>query len=597
MPIIRTMKKNTKAMHVAKMTREHNGKVYEYHLLRHNYREGGKVKHETLANISHLPKHAIEVLDGVLKGEKFLPAHSSLEIVRTLPHGHVAAVLGTARKIGLEGTIAYEDSRKRDLILAMVVSRVIDPGSKLATARSLSDETALSTLGDVLGVSGADEDDLYEAMDWLVGKQKRIENKLAKKHLANGCLVLYDVSSSHYTGRKCPLAAFGHTGKGKKRGFPRIKYGLLCNSEGCPVAVEVFEGNTADSTTLAPQIEKIRKRFGLERVVLVGDRGMITEARITEELRPVEGLEWIGALKAPQIRKLAEEGVVQPSLFDEHDLAEITSPDYPGERLIACRNPYLALDRARTRTELLAATAEKLDEIVEATHREKRPLEGKENIALRVGKVIDRYKMGKHFKLTFTEESFSWERDEEKIRAEAALDGIYVIRTSVKEEELTSEETVRSYKSLSQVERAFRCLKSVDLKVEPIGHRKPDRVRAHIFICMLAYYVEWHMRERLSPILFADEDRELAEALRESVVAPAKRSPGADVKAGRKKNSEGLPVHSFGTLIRDLSTIAKNRVRPSPALGQTNGVEFDLLTTPTPLQRKTFELLGLTVSL
>jgi len=591
------MPKREGAVHVATTRRKYGGKVYESHLLRRTYREGGKVKHETLGNISHLPPHVIELVRASLKGVAFLPAGESFDIARSLPHGHVAAALGTLGRIGMEQMIASRPSRKRDLVLAMVASRVIDPGSKLATARSLSPETALSTLGDALGVSGADEDDLYEAMDWLVGRQARIEGKLAKKHLEGGSLVLYDVTSSYYTGTHCPLASFGHAGKGKKKGFPRIKYGLLCNSEGCPVAVEVFEGNTADSMTLAPQVKKIRKRFGLERVVLVGDRGMITEARIDEELRPVEGLDWITALKAPQIRKLADEGVIQPSLFDERDLAEVTSPDYPGERLIACRNPYLAEDRARTRQELLAATEKKLDEVVEATEREKRPLKGKENIALRVGKVIDRYKVGKHFKLTFTEDSFSYCRDEEKIGSEAALDGIYVIRTSVSEEEFTPEGTVRAYKSLSAVEHAFRCLKSVDLKVEPIGHRKPDRVRAHIFICMLAYYLEWHMREKLAPMLFDDEDRELAQALRESVVSPAVRSPRAKQKASRKATEDGLPVHSFQSLLSDLSTIARNRVRQHPVAGQRNAVEFDLLTTPTPLQAKAFELLGVPLSL
>lgn len=586
-------------MHVAKIKRKHKGKVYEYHLLRHNYREGGKVKHETVANISHLPDHAIEVIAAVLKGETYLPASSSLEITRTLPHGHVAAVLGTLKEIGLDRIIASTSkaSRTRNIVIAMIIERITAPASKLATARALREETALWTLGEIMDLSRVDEDDLYDAMDWLVGRQHRIETKLAKKHLENGSLVLYDVTSSYYTGSHCPLAQYGHAGKGKKKGFPQIKYGLLCNSEGCPVAVEVFEGNVGDPATLASQIRKIRKRFDLKRVVMVGDRGTITEARIEEELRPIDGLDWIGALRAPAIRKLAEEGIVQPSLFDEQDLAEVTSPDYPGERLIVCRNPYLALDRARTRSELLAATEKELDKIVEATRREKWRLKGKDNIGVRVGKNINRHKVGKHFKITITDDGFSYERDTEKINSEAALDGIYIIRTSVPEEESSAEDTVRSYKNLSVVERAFRCLKSVDLKVEPIGHRKPEKVRAHIFICMLAYYVEWHMRASLAPILFDDEEKELAEALRDSVVAPALRSPAAKRKASRKRNDEGLPVHSFQSLLADLSTIARNRVHTAPALGQAKGVEFDLLTTPTPLQRKAFELLGVSLSL
>ena len=584
------------AVHVATNRRKYKDKVYETHLLRRTYREKGKVKHETLGNISHLPPHIIEMIRGALKGEVFLPANSSLEILRSLPHGNVAAVLGSLRKIGLENMIASRHSRMRDLVVSMVVSRIIDPGSKLATARGLSPETAFSTLGEVLGVESADEDDLYDAMDWLSARQKRIETKLAKKHLEDGSLVLYDVTSSYYTGSHCPLARYGHS-RDRKKGFPQILYGLLCNSEGCPVAVEVFEGNTGDPATLGAQIRKIRKRFSLKRVVMVGDRGMITEARINKELRPVEGLDWITALRAPAIRKLAEEGVVQPSLFDEQDLAEVTSPEYPGERLIACKNPFLAVERAERREELLEATEAELDKIAFATTREKRRLKGKDKIGVRVGRVINKYKVGKHFKLTITEESFSYERDTEKINSEAALDGIYIIRTSVPKEKSSAVDTVRTYKSLSAVERAFRCFKTVDLQVRPIGHRKPERVRAHISICMLAYYVEWHMRASLSPLLFDDEDSELAEALRESVVAPAIRSPGAKRKASRKKNDEGLPVHSFQTLLADLRTIARNRVRPIPASGESEALEFDLLTTPTPVQRKAFELLGVPLTL
>lgn len=589
------MAKREGAVHVATTRRKHGEKVYETHLLRRTYRCGGSVKHETLGNISHLPPNVIEMIRLALKGEAFLPAGSHLEIVRSLPHGHVACVLGTMRKLGLEGIIASRPSRERSLVAAMVASRILDPSSKLACARALDPETATSTLGEALGVSGASEDDLYRAMDWLCARQQRIEAKLAARHLAHGSLVLYDVSSSYYTGSSCPLAEFGHS-RDAKKGFPQINYGLLCNREGIPIAVEVFEGNTGDPSTLGSAVEKIRSRFKLKNVVLVGDRGLITSARIEGELSGVEGLRWITALKAPAIRVLAEEGIIQPSLFDTTDLAEISSPDYPGERLIACHNPLLALDRARTRRELLAATEAELDKIVQATRRGKRPLRGKDKIALRVGRVIDRFKVAKHFKLAITEEAFSYERDEKRIEEEAALDGIYVIRTSVPAQESSPEEAVRAYKDLSRVEQAFRCLKTVDLKVRPINHRRPDRVRAHVFICMLAYYVEWHMRESLAPMLFEEEERELAEALRESVVAPAARTPQAKRKAASKRSEDGLPVHSFQTLLADLRTIAKNRIQPVGRHAE-GAFAFDLVTKPTPLQRKALDLLGVSLTL
>jgi len=583
------------AVHVATTRRKYGDRVYETHLLRRTYREGSKVKHETLGNISHLPAHVIEMIRLALRGEAFLPAGSSLEIVRSLPHGHVACVLGTMRRLGLENIIASRPSRERDLVAAMVAGRILEPSSKLACARALDPETATSTLGEELGVAGASEDDLYRAMDWLCARQARIEGKLSRRHLEEGSLVLYDVSSSYYTGSSCPLADFGHSRDGRK-GFPQINYGLLCSRSGIPVAVEVFEGNVGDPSTLASAIAKIRSRFELESVVLVGDRGLITSARIKEELQGIEGLKWITALKAPAIRRLAEEGAIQPSLFDATDLAEISSPDYPGERLIACRNPFLASDRARTRCELLAATEAELEKIVQATKRSKRPLRGKDKIALRVGRVIDRFRVAKHFKLTITEEAFSFERDEKRIAEEAALDGIYVIRTSVPAQKSSAEEAVRAYKDLSRVEQAFRCLKTVDLKVRPIGHRRPDRVRAHVFICMLAYYVEWHMRKSLAPMLFDEEERELAEALRASVVAPAVRTPSAKRKAASKRSEDGLPVHSFQTLLADLRTIAKNRIRPLDQEGSA-AFAFDLITTPTPLQRKALDLLGVPLAL
>jgi hypothetical protein len=473
------------------------------------------------------------------------------------------------------------------LTLAMIVARVIDPRSKLATVRALSSATATSSLSVELGLKVDDERQLYEAMDWLLARQQRIEAKLAKRHLQEGSLVLYDLSSSFYTGTHCPLASFGHSRDGKK-GYPQIVYGLLCNGNGCPVAIEVFRGNTADPSTLTGQIDKIRDRFHIERVVLVGDRGMITSRRIDENLRGVEGLDWITALRSQSIKALVEQGVVEISLFDEQDLLEVQSSDYPGERLVVCRNPFLAAERSRKREELLQATEKRLDAVVAATRRTKRPLRSKERIALRVGKFINRNKMGKHFILEITEDSFNYRRDEQKIATEAALDGLYVIRTSVSSDVLSAEATVRAYKDLSKVERAFRSIKTVDLKIRPIYHRLEERVRAHVFLCMLAYYVEWHMRAKLKPLLFEDEDIAGAQALRSSIVAPAERSESAKRKDRRKHSDEGLPVQSFQGLLADLGTLAKNLVR-------TEGnppAEFYLLTQPTKLQARAFELLG-----
>jgi len=580
------MPKRNGPVHVATTTRRYKGKVYRSHLLRRTYREDGKVKHETVGNISHLPPNVIEVVRAALRGEECLSPTDGFEIIRTLPHGHVAAVLGTLRKIGLEQIIGSRASTERTLVLAMIVARIIEPRSKLATTRELNEETLSSSLGHELGIESLSEDDLYRAMDWVLKRQHRIETKLAKKHLRDGSLVLYDVSSSYYTGTHCSLAEFGHDRDGKK-GFPQIVYGLLCNSEGCPVAVEVFKGNTGDPKTLAPQIHKIRRRFEVERVVMVGDRGMITSKRIKEDLKDVDGFDWITALRAPAIKKLAEQGVVQASLFDERDLAEISSPDYPGERLIVCRNPLLADERSRKREELLQATEQKLDEIVLATRREKRRLKGKDKIGLRVGKVWGRYKMAKHFILDIKEESLSYRRNANKISEEAALDGLYLIRTSVPEEAFTAESAVRAYKDLAKVERAFRSLKTVDLKVRPIYHRLEDRVRAHVFLCMLAYYVEWPMRQALALILFDDDEKDFAETLRDSIVAPAQKSPKAKRKARKKRTEDDQPVHSFQTLLKDLATIAKNRIRTTGS-----EAEFYMMTKPTPHQRRAFELLG-----
>jgi hypothetical protein len=580
------------SVHVATTTRRYKGKVYQTHLLRRSYREDGKVKHRTLGNLSHLPPDLIETIRRRLRAE-LAPQGGEFDIVRSLPHGHVVAVLGTLRKIGLEELIGSRSSSERTLVVAMIVARVIDACSKLATARGLAEETAASSLGLELGLKELSEDDLYAAMDWLRERQNRIENKLAKKHLQDGSLILYDVSSSFYTGTHCSLAQFGHS-RDLKKGFPQIIYGLLCNSDGCPVAIEVFEGNTADPKTLGSQIEKVRKRFRLKRVIFVGDRGMITSKRIDEELRGVEGLDWITALRADSIKKLAEQGVIQTTLFDQQDLAEVSSPDYPDERLVVCRNPLLAEERARKRKELLAATEKKLNEIVAATQRKRQPLRGKDKIGMRVGKIANKHKMQKHFILEITEETFSYKRNEEKIVAEAILDGLYVIRASVPKDALGSESTVRAYKDLSKVERAFRCIKTVDLKVRPIFHRLDERVRAHVFLCMLAYYVEWHMRQKLAPVLFDDEDKEIAEALRASIVAPAERSPRAKRKDLTKRTQgDDSPVHSFRTLLEDLKTLCKNRIRTR---GE-HSFEFYLLTQPTDLQQRAVDLLEVSSSL
>jgi transposase len=574
------------AVHVATTKRTYNGRVYESHLLRRTYREGGKVKHQTLGNLSHLPPDLIETIRRRLR-DGSTPESTPWKIVRTLPHGHVAATLGTLKGLELEDVLASRPCRERSLVIAMIVARIIQPASKLATARAFEDETATSSLGIELDLDAVTETELYGALDWLLERQTRIETKIAKKHLSDGTLVLYDVTSSYYTGRRSELSQFGYNRDGKKR-FPQIVYGLLCSADGCPVAIEVFAGNTSDTKTLGSQIKKVRRRFGIERVVFVGDRGMITSKRIDEELRDVEGLDWITALRADNIKVLASQGTIQPSLFDERDLAEVESPDYPGERLVVCRNPALAEERARKRTELLAATEKLLDEIVEATKRKRTPLRGEAKIGLRVGRVINRHKMSKHFILEIGAASFSYKRDEPAITEEAALDGIYVIRTSVKPEAFKSQEAVKAYKDLSKVERAFRSIKTVDLKVRPIFHWLDDRIRAHVFLCMLAYYVEWHMRRKLATILFDDHEREEAEATRASVVAPAPRSEAARKKDADKKTVDGLPVLSFRSLLEHMGTMAKNRVRPAA----DSSLEFFEVTQATPVQRRAFELLG-----
>ena len=582
------MSSRTGPVHVATTRRKYKGKVYETHLLRRTYREAGKVKHETVGNISHLPFEIIEIVRRALKGEIFSGVQEDFEIVRSLPHGHVAAVLGMIRKLKLETIISPVACNQRDLVLAMIVSRILAPCSKLAAARALDTETLSTSLGEVLGIESADVSELYRSMDWLLVRQAEVENALASNHLSNGSLVLYDVTSVYVEGSKCPLAQLGYNRDGKK-GKKQIVLGLLCSVQGCPIAVEVFEGNTADPKTLASQIAKVRTRFGLSRVVIVGDRGMITEARLRDDLRCEQGIEWITALRAPAIRKLVQNASLQLSLFDEKDLAEISDPNYPDERLVVCKNPFLAYERARKREDLLQATEKKLNKVVEATMRQMRRLKGKEKIALRVGKILDQFKMAKHFCFEIQEESFRYCRNQETITSESSLDGIYVIRTSLSQDEMSTADTVRAYKGLSRAERAFRILKSIDLQIRPIFHWTSNRIKSHVLLCMLAYYVEWHMKQALAPMLFEDHDSEAAEALRESVVAPAKRSMSAMRKIRTGKTSEGLPVHSFRTLIADLGTLTKNRIHI-----KSTGARFDLYANATPSQNQAFKLLGVT---
>lgn len=558
-------------------------------LLRESYREGGKVKKRTLANLSKLPAEVVEGLRSLLRGGVAVEELSeAFEIVESLPWGHVRAVLGTARKLELDGLLSPNACPQRDRVMAMIVARVLDPASKLATTRGLGREAHLGALRAELGLGEIRAEQLYDALDWLYLQQAAIEKRLARRHLSEGSLVLYDVTSSYFEGCACPLADYGYSRDGKK-GKLQVVFGLLCNRQGCPIAVEVFEGNTGDPKTLKSQIEKVQERFGLERVVFVGDRGMLTSARIREDLEGVDGLDWISALRSSDIRKLEAVAGLQFSLFDERGFVELTDPAFPGERLIVCRNPLLAEERARKREELLEATERELDKIVRATQRPKRKLKGKDTIGLRVGRVLDKFKVAKHFRLEITETSFTYRRDEDKIAQEAALDGIYVVRTSLPDSAMDAEDVVRSYKGLSVVERAFRSSKTVELLVRPIYHYLPERVRAHIFLCMLAYYLEWHLRDRLASLLFDDEDKNEAQAQRDSVVAPAEVSSSARKKASTGRTADGLPVHSFRTLLDALSTLTKSLVQPRFATAET----FEKISRPTPLQEKAFSLLGL----
>src|SRR5215467_5585688 len=559
-------------------------------LLRESYRDGARVRNRTLANLSDWPAERVETLRAALRGDKLVPAGEGLEIVRALPHGHVAAAVGVARRIGLDQLLPDGPERVRNLALALIVARLIDPAAKLATARALDDTTAAHSLGVTLGLGAVNVKEVYAALDWLGMAQPSIETALAQRHLSDGTLVLYDVSSSYVEGRCCELARFGHSRDGRNDKM-QIVFGLLCSAAGCPIAVEVFEGNTGDPSTVGNQITKLKERFGLKRVVMVGDRGMITQARIEEDLKPA-GLDWITALRAPAIQHLATEGgPLQLSLFDERDLAEIESPDFPGERLIVCKNPALAEERKRKRDELLDATEQDLKDIAARIVRKRRPLRGADKIGLAVGALLGRRKVAKHFRITITEDQLSFTRDHAAIATEAALDGFYVLRTSVPADTLNPADTVRAYKSLANVERAFRSLKTVDLDIGPIFHWVSPRVRAHVFLCMLAYHLEWHMRRALAPILFDDHDRAAGEALRSSPVAKAQPSPAAKRKAKTKRTDDGLPVHSFRTLLADLATLTRNTVR------WANAPAMVLLASPTQIQQRAFDLLGVKLQL
>ena len=566
-------------MHVVTTRRRYKGRVYATHLLRRSYREDGQVKNQTLGNLSHLPEPLIELIRRALHGEAFAAVGEQLQIVRSRTHGHVQAVRIAMQRLGLESLIASRPSAERDRVCAMVAARVLAPHTKLATTRWWH----TSTLAEEFGVAEADEDDLYAGMDWLLERQSLIERKLAARHLSEGALALYDLSSSYFEGTHCPLGKIGHNRDGKKNKL-QVNYGLLTTREGCPVAVSVYEGNTADAKTLMPEVMKLREEFGLEHVVIVGDRGMISHKAIAE-LRELEGLAWITALKSTQIRSLVQGEALQLGLFDERNLFEITHPDYPGERLIACRNAELAKLRGHKRRSLLEATQKELDKVRARVQSGR--LEGKDNIGVRVGRVLNKYKVGKHFALEISEKGFEFGLKDEQIAAEAALDGIYVIRTSLPKKQMSAANTVRSYKALAQVERAFRSLKTVDLKVRPIHHRLEERVRAHIFLCMLAYYVEWHLQQVWRELLFADEDQ-AAKAHRDPV-APAERSAAALQKAASHTLADGTPAHSLRTLLEELSTLVRNTCRTP---GTTHlSATFELLTTPTPLQRRAFALI------
>ena len=572
------MPSRTGTAHVVTTSRTYKGTTYRTHLLRRSYREDGKVKNETLGNLSHLPEPLIEIVRRSLHGETFVPLGQAFEVVASRPHGHVQAVEAAMRRLDFTALLGSKPSRERELVLAMVAARIVAPHTKLATTRWWH----TSTLASDFGVADANEDDLYAAMDWLLARQDAIQTKLAARHLSDGGLVLYDLSSSYFEGTTCPLAKLGHNRDGKK-GLLQVNYGLLTDVRGCPVAVSVHEGNVADSATFMPEVRRLREQFGIEHMVMVGDRGMIS-AKAIGELRELDGVGWITALKNASIRALVEQGQLQLGLFDERNLLEIASPEYPGERLVACRNPQLARLRAAKREALLIATENSLQAIRERVDAGR--LKKADAIGLAAGKVVNRYKVAKHFELLITDTSFSFERKHAAIAAEAALDGIYIIRSSVDARRMDAADCVRNYKALANVERAFRSLKTVDLKVRPIHHRTADRVRAHILLCMLAYYVEWHMRQAWAPLMFADTDQ-AAKATRDPV-APAQRSPAALDKVARRKLDDGSPAHSFSTLMAELGTIVRNTCR-TPAAGP-EAPTFDSVTTPNATQRHALDL-------
>lgn len=566
-------------MHVVTTTRRYKDKVYQTHLLRRSFRQGKKVKNETLGNLSHLPAHVINLIQRSLKGEPMVSSVDAFEVIASRHHGHVHSVMTAMKHLGLEDILASTSSRERSLVVGMIAARIIDPESKLATTRWWH----TTTLPDILGVHDADEDDLYDAMDWLLKRQGHIERKLAARHLKEGGMALYDLSSSYFEGSTCPLAALGHSRDGK-RGTLQVNYGLLTDDHGRPVSISVYAGNTGDPKTLMPQVQKIKEDFGIKTMVLVGDRGMISQKQV-DEISAVGGMDWITALKTGAIVKLIDDKILQLELFDERNIFEFTHPDFPGERLVACRNPELRKLRGHKRQSLLEATTRELTKVQAMVARG--TIEGKDKIGLRIGTVINKYKVAKHFVLNIEDHDFGFHVDEEKVAEEATLDGIYVLRTSLTKERLSTEDTVRSYKSLSQVERAFRSMKTMDLKVRPIHHRLEDRVRAHIFLCMLAYYVEWHMREAWRSVLFCDEALQLK--VTRDPVAPAKRSKIALKKVHSKTLADGSVTHSFQTLLKMLSTLVRNRCRV-PASG-LNAPTFDVATTPSAEQQRAFDLL------
>jgi hypothetical protein len=567
-------------VHVVTTRRRYKGRLYETHLLRRTYREEGKVKNETVGNLSHLPREVVELVRRVLRGETFAPTGELFEVIASRIHGDTDAVLTAMKRLGLQRLLSARRCRQADLVMGMVAARVVAPHTKLATTRWWQTRT----LPEDLDIKRADEDDLYAAMDWLRKHQAAIEKRLAARHLRNGGLALYDLTSSYFEGTQCPLARIGHNRDGKKNKL-QVNYGLLTDRRGCPVAVSVYEGNTNDPKTLMPQVRQLQESFGLDRLVLVGDRGMIGQAAV-EQLRAVKGLSWITALKSSQIRALVEGGTLQMGLFDERDLFAWVHPAYPGERLVACRNAELARLRAHKRQALLQATVQELEKVRAMVARGKLRTAGA--IGVRVGRVVNKYKVAKHFDLVIEDGRFDFRVLEQKVAAEVALDGVYVIRTSLSERQMSAPEVVRSYKALTEVERAFRTMKTIDLKVRPIHHRLADRVRAHIFLCMLAYYVEWHMRAAWRSLLFADEDLE-AKARRDPV-APARRSEAAEAKAATHTLEDGTVAHSFRTLLEELSTIVRNTCQaPGAAAGQAP--TFQVVTTPSDKQRRVLKLL------